>query len=157
MTEKVKNYSTEDIFIRNNKVIKTLRNRLLKLSNRSSYPFVDVKLGSIPSDIAHSELFGHEKGAFTGAISKKNGIIYQAKDGTLFLDEIESIDQRLLSFFIRFFEKNVIRPMGAFHEITVNARIIVAAPKNIDLSSIFTTALLQRLNIVIDLPLLSND
>ena len=100
-------------------------------SDRSNKPFVAVNVAAIPKELIESELFGHEKGAFTGAVTRRIGKFEEAHNGTLFLDEIGELDINLQAKLLRVLqEKEVIRVGG--NEVTpVNARIIVATHKNL--------------------------
>lgn len=75
------------------------------LSDRNEGPFIPINLGALPSGMMASELFGHEKGSFTGAIAQRKGKFEQAKNGTIFLDEIESIDENTQVSLLRLVEE----------------------------------------------------
>jgi two-component system, NtrC family, response regulator AtoC len=100
-------------------------------SDRSKKPFVAVNVAAIPKDLLESELFGHEKGAFTGAVTRRIGKFEEANNGTLFLDEIGELDINLQAKLLRVLqEKEVVRVGG--NEVTkINCRIIVATHKNL--------------------------
>lgn len=100
-------------------------------SDRSKKPFVAVNVAAIPKELIESELFGHEKGAFTGAVTRRIGKFEEANNGTLFLDEIGELDINLQAKLLRVLqEKEVVRVGG--NEVTkVNCRIIVATHKNL--------------------------
>lgn len=100
-------------------------------SDRSKKPFVAVNVAAIPRELIESELFGHEKGAFTGAVTRRVGKFEEANNGTLFLDEIGELDINLQAKLLRVLqEKEVVRVGG--NEVTkVNCRIIVATHKNL--------------------------
>ncbi|MDH5682014.1 MAG: sigma-54 dependent transcriptional regulator, partial [Spirochaetota bacterium] len=100
-------------------------------SDRVDQPFVAINCGAIPRDLLESELFGHEKGAFTGAIAKKIGCFEQADGGTLFLDEIGDLDLDLQVKLLRVLQDNQIQPVGAVKKIKVNVRIISATHRNL--------------------------
>lgn len=100
------------------------------LSNRASGPFVPLNCGAIPSDLLESEVFGHLKGAFTGAISDKPGAAAVADGGTLFLDEICELDMNLQAKLLRFLQTSSIQPVGASHPQKVNVRIICASNRD---------------------------
>jgi two-component system response regulator HydG len=102
-------------------------------SKRKDQPFVAVDCGALPKELAASELFGHEKGAFTGAISAKKGHFEMANGGTLFLDEIGNLSYENQIKLLRVLQERVIRRMGSEKDIPVNVRIIVAT--NEDLKS----------------------
>lgn len=100
-------------------------------SDRKKKPFVAVNMSAIPRELAESELFGHEKGAFTGAASRHAGKFEQAHDGTLFLDEIGEMDPNLQAKLLRALqEKEVIR-VGGREPVKVNCRIIAATHRNL--------------------------
>jgi two-component system, NtrC family, response regulator AtoC len=100
-------------------------------SDRSKKPFVAVNVAAIPKELIESELFGHEKGAFTGAVTRRIGKFEEANNGTLFLDEIGELDINLQAKLLRVLqEKEVVRVGG--NELTkINCRIIVATHKNL--------------------------
>ncbi|MDR8390221.1 sigma-54 dependent transcriptional regulator [Aliifodinibius sp. S!AR15-10] len=103
--------------------------RIHKQSQRSSDPFVPINSGAIPGELIESELFGHEKGAFTGATSTKEGCFEQAHNGTLFLDEIGDMPNSLQVKVLRAVELNSFRRVGGKHEISVDVRIVSATNK----------------------------
>ncbi len=100
-------------------------------SRRRDGPFVPVNLGAIPGEIAESELFGHEKGAFTGAIDTKIGLFKAAEGGTIFLDEIGEASLNLQVKLLRVLETKRILPVGATKEIPVDVRILAATNKDL--------------------------
>lgn len=119
-------------------------------SEAAGYPFVDIHCGSIPGPLLESELFGHEKGSFTGAYSAKNGLLEISNGGTVFLDEINSMPLGLQNKLLKAVETKKIRRVGGIEEIDINTRIIAAA--NIDLAeavrkSEFREDLYYRLNV----------
>jgi len=95
-------------------------------SRRGGAPFVAVNCGSIPTHLVQSELFGHEKGAFTGAYRRNIGRIESAAGGTIFLDEIGDLSLELQVNLLRFLEEKTIRRVGATEDIRVDARVIAA-------------------------------
>ncbi len=118
-------------------------------SARSKKPFVAVDCGSIPKELANSELFGHIKGAFTGAINDKKGVFEQAKGGTLFLDEIGNLSYANQVKLLRALQERVINKVGDTRTINVDVRLIAAT--NEDLidnvqSNQFREDLFHRLN-----------
>lgn len=122
-----------------------------QLSSRRSSPFVEVNCGAIPSGLIASELFGHEKGAFTGAISDRIGFIQKAHKGTLFLDEIGDMPSDLQIHLLHFLENKQIHKVGADKFIDVDCRVIAAS--HVDLKSEvvqgeFREDLFYRLNIL---------
>jgi two-component system nitrogen regulation response regulator GlnG len=122
-----------------------------ELGNRRTGPFVAVNTAAIPADLVESELFGHEKGAFTGAIAQAIGKFEQANGGTLFLDEIGDMPAEAQTRLLRALQSGRIRRVGGRQEIAVNVRIIAAT--NRDLAPMiavgtFREDLFYRLNVV---------
>ena len=106
--------------------------RMLHLaSNRKDAPFVAINCAAIPQDLIESELFGHEKGSFTGATQSKKGKIELASGGTLFLDEIGDLDFDLQAKLLRMLQEQVIQRVGGNNEINVDVRIIAATHRNL--------------------------
>ena len=126
------------------------------LGNRRSGPFVAVNAAAIPAELIESELFGHEKGAFTGAVVRHIGKFEQAAGGTLFLDEIGDMPMQAQTRLLRTLQSGLVRRVGGREEIAVDARIIAAT--NRDLAPMiaagqFREDLYYRLNVVpISLP-----
>ncbi len=102
------------------------------LSGRSNKPFVAINCGAIPRDLVESELFGHEKGAFTGAISKKMGKFQQAHGGTLFLDEIADLSFDSQVKLLRALQEQEVQPIGSNEKIKIDVRVISATNKNLE-------------------------
>ena len=100
-------------------------------SNRRSGPFVVVNCASIPHDLLESELFGHERGAFTGAIQRRIGKFEQANGGTIFLDEIGELDQSLQSKILRVIQEKQFARVGGNETITTDARLIFATHRDL--------------------------
>ena len=100
-------------------------------SKRKENPFVAVDCGALPKELAASELFGHEKGAFTGAVSAKKGYFEMANGGTLFLDEIGNLTYENQIKLLRVLQERVIRRMGSEKDIPVDVRIIVATNEDL--------------------------
>jgi two-component system nitrogen regulation response regulator NtrX len=100
-------------------------------SERSSQPFVEVNCAAIPSELIESELFGHEKGAFTSAIKQRKGKFEQADGGTLFLDEIGDMSLSAQAKVLRALQEHKITRVGSDNDISVNVRIVAATNKNI--------------------------
>ena len=127
-----------------------------RLSPRSRGPFVSINCGAIPENLLESELFGHKKGSFTGAISDKTGKFEQADGGTLFLDEIGEMPMNLQVKLLRVLQERVIERVGDLTPRSVNIRVIAATNKDLSdeiASGRFREDLLYRLNeITIDLP-----
>jgi len=125
-------------------------------SARAHRPFVVVNSGSVPVDLLESNLFGHRKGAFTGAVSAKRGLFEVADGGSLFFDEISSIHPDVQSKLLRVIQEREFLPLGAVESVRVDVRIIAAT--NIDLKELvergqFREDLFYRLNvIVVNLP-----
>ncbi len=105
--------------------------RLHEKSNRASAPFIEVNCAAIPSELIESELFGHEKGAFTSAIRQHKGKFEQADGGTLFLDEIGDMSLAAQAKVLRVLQENKISRVGSNKDITVNVRVVAATNKNI--------------------------
>lgn len=100
------------------------------LSPRSAAPFVPLNCGAIPSELLESEVFGHLKGSFTGAIADKKGAAAAADGGTLFLDEICELDLNLQTKLLRFLQTSTIQPVGATKPRKVNVRIVCATNRD---------------------------
>ena len=100
-------------------------------SHRRSGPFVAVNCSAIPGDLAEAELFGHEKGAFTGAQGKRIGLLQQADGGTLFLDEIGELPLEMQSKLLTALEEGQIRPLGANRPIEVDFRLLAATNRDL--------------------------
>ncbi len=101
------------------------------LSKRRDNPFVPVNCGALPEYLFESEIFGHERGAFTGAVRKKLGLLEFANHGTFFFDEIGDMSQNLQVKLLRMLEDKKIRRVGGEEEIEINVRIIAATNKNL--------------------------
>lgn len=99
---------------------------LHKQSKRASKPFIAIDCGALSKDLAASELFGHIKGAFTGAISDKQGQFEAANGGTLFLDEVGNLSYEVQIKLLRALQERVVQPLGSTKSIPVNVRIIAA-------------------------------
>jgi len=100
-------------------------------SNRAEGPFIEVNCAAIPSELIESELFGHEKGAFTSAIKQRKGKFEQAEGGTIFLDEIGDMSLSAQAKVLRALQENKITRVGADKDITINVRVIAATNKNL--------------------------
>lgn len=96
------------------------------LSDRADKPFVPVNCAAIAPEVIESELFGHLKGAFTGAASSREGLFFYAQGGTLFLDEVGELPYALQSKLLRVIEEKKVRPVGAEREIPVDVRLVAA-------------------------------
>jgi DNA-binding NtrC family response regulator len=99
--------------------------------NRADRIFVPINCGAIPENLLESELFGHVKGAYTGAAESKKGLFEHADKGTLFLDEIGDLSRPLQSKLLRFLQDGRIRRVGDFREVNVDARILAATNKDL--------------------------
>ena len=128
---------------------------LHNLSGRRERTFVKLNCAAIPTGLLESELFGHEKGAFTGAHTMKRGLWEEAADGTLFLDEITETSLSVQAKLLRALQEGVIRRVGANQEIKVTARVIAASNKDIEKAvaeGTFREDLYYRLGQVLHLP-----
>lgn len=120
-------------------------------SRRATKPFVEVNCAAIPEELIESELFGHEKGAFTGAISKKRGKFDLAHGGTLFLDEIGDMSLKTQAKILRILQENRFERVGGTEPIEVDVRVIAATNKNLDeeiAQGKFREDLYYRLNVI---------
>ncbi|PWW09389.1 two-component system response regulator GlrR [Mangrovibacter plantisponsor] len=139
-------------------------------SPRSGKPFVAINCGALPEQLLESELFGHARGAFTGAVSSREGLFQAAQGGSLFLDEIGDMPLALQVKLLRVLQERQVRPLGSNSDIAVDVRIISAThrdlPKAMELGE-FREDLFYRLNVVSlkipplqarpeDIPLLAN-
>ncbi len=127
-----------------------------RLSPRRNKQFVAINCGAIPENLLESELFGHVKGSFTGAVRDKEGFFKVASGGTLFLDEIGNVPVNLQVKLLRAIEEKAIIPVGGTQPIPVDIRIIAATNRNLEEqveSGLFREDLFYRLNVVgIELP-----
>ncbi len=120
-------------------------------SRRAAKPFVSVNCAAIPDNLLESELFGHEKGAFTGAIARRIGKFEEANGGTLLLDEISEMDIRLQAKLLRAIQERVIDRVGGAQSVSVDIRIIATSNRNLAdevRSGTFREDLLYRLNVI---------
>ena len=104
---------------------------LHKNSSRKKAPFIELNCAAIPSELIESELFGHEKGAFTSAVKQKKGNFEQAEGGTLFLDEIGDMSASAQAKVLRALQENRIRRVGGEKDIKVNVRVLAATNKDL--------------------------
>ncbi len=121
-------------------------------SNRSSAPLIEVNCAAIPSELIESELFGHEKGAFTSAISQRKGKFEQAEGGTIFLDEIGDMSLSAQAKVLRALQENKITRVGGEKEIKVNVRIVAATNKDLNkeiAAGNFREDLYHRLSVIL--------
>ena len=136
-----------------------LANAIHQHSHVSEGPFVAINCGAVPGELLESELFGHKKGAFTGAVKDHQGLFQQAQGGTLFLDEIGDMPLNLQVKLLRVLQEKTIRPVGFQEEIPIDVRIVSATHKNLPdaiANQQFREDLYYRLNVVnLKLPPLS--
>ena len=139
-------------------------------SRRAKGPFIKVNCAALPESVAESELFGHVKGAFTGAISNRSGKFEMADNGTLFLDEIGELSLALQAKLLRVLQERKVRPLGSNRDIDIDVRIISATHRDLPKAMTrgeFREDLYYRLNVVSlkipalaerteDIPLLAN-
>jgi len=122
-----------------------------RLSNRSDKPFITVNCGALPNELIQSELFGHEKGAFTGADRQRIGRIEAADGGTIFLDEIGDLPLEQQINLLRFLQEKTITRIGAHEEHTINTRVVAATHVNLEKAvetGRFREDLYYRLNVL---------
>ncbi len=120
-------------------------------SDRAEGPCVAINCCTLPEELLDSELFGHVKGAFTGATKDRKGLFQQADGGTLFLDEIGDITPRLQAKLLRVLQESEIRPVGGTHNMSVDVRVIAATNRDLDKAVAdgeFRSDLLFRLNVL---------
>jgi two-component system, NtrC family, response regulator PilR len=118
---------------------------------RRDGPFVPVNCGAIPTELMESELFGHKRGSFTGAVSDKRGLIQSAEDGTLFLDEIGDLPLHMQVKLLRVIQEKAVRPLGEQLEVGVDVRILSATHKNLSAlvaEGKFREDLFYRVNVI---------
>jgi len=120
-------------------------------SDRADSPFIAINCGAIPSELLESELFGHVKGAFTGAISNRVGRFELADGGTIFLDEIGDLEPALQVKILRALQERAFEPVGGTKTVSVNVRVIAATNKNLEeqvRNGKFREDLFYRLNVI---------
>jgi two-component system response regulator PilR (NtrC family) len=131
---------------------KELVARLVHASgSRRDGPFIAVNCGAIPTELMESELFGHKRGSFTGAVADKKGLVQSAEGGTLFLDEVADLPLHMQVKLLRVVQEKTIRPVGESREETVDVRILSATHKNLaDLvaDGRFREDLFYRINVI---------
>ncbi len=118
---------------------------------RRDGPFVPVNCGAIPSELMESELFGHKKGSFTGAVADKQGLIQSAEGGTLFLDEIADLPLHMQVKLLRVIQEKAVRPIGDSREQPIDVRILSATHKNLSTlvaEGRFREDLFYRVNVI---------
>jgi len=130
-----------------------------RASPRRKQPFVALNCSAIPESLLESELFGHKKGSFTGAIKDHIGLFESANNGTLFLDEIGDMPLALQAKLLRVLQESRVRPIGGSEDVEVNVRVISATHRDLEkamVEKLFREDLFYRLNVVmIELPPLS--
>ncbi|ESQ76014.1 sigma-54-dependent Fis family transcriptional regulator [Asticcacaulis sp. AC402] len=120
-------------------------------SRRATRPFISVNCAAIPDNLLESELFGHEKGAFTGAMARRIGKFEEADGGTLLLDEISEMDARLQAKLLRALQERVIDRVGGAKPVPVNIRVLATSNRNLTAAvkdGSFREDLLYRLNVI---------
>jgi two-component system response regulator PilR (NtrC family) len=118
---------------------------------RSDGPFVPINCGAIPTELMESELFGHQKGSFTGAVSDKIGLIQAAEGGTLFLDEVADLPLHMQVKLLRVIQEKAVRPVGQSNELPVDVRILSATHQNLEelvAEGSFREDLYYRINVI---------
>ena len=129
-----------------------------QLSSRAAYPYIPINCSAIPETLMESELFGHEKGAFTGAIARREGCFELANNGTLFLDEIGEMPITLQAKLLRVLEDRKLRRLGGSKEVSVDVRVLAATnkdPHKAVRDNMLREDLLYRLNVIhMELPAL---
>jgi two-component system response regulator PilR (NtrC family) len=120
-------------------------------SDRRGQPFVAINCGGIPESLMESELFGHKKGSFTGAIHDKSGLFQEAHRGTIFLDEIGELSLPIQVKLLRAVQEKTVRPVGGTEDLSVDIRIVSATNKSLEKEVIagkFREDLYYRLNVI---------
>jgi two-component system response regulator PilR (NtrC family) len=118
---------------------------------RRDGPFVPVNCGAIPTELMESELFGHKRGSFTGAIADKKGLVQVAEGGTLFLDEVADLPLHMQVKLLRLIQERTVRPVGESREVPVDARILSATHRNLAAlvaGGAFREDLYYRINVI---------
>ena len=122
-----------------------------QMSSRASQPLIDVNCAAIPEELIESELFGHEKGSFTGAVTKKRGKFELANDGTIFLDEIGDMSLKTQAKILRVLQEQQFQRVGGGRTIKVNVRVLAATNKDLEAeikNGQFREDLYYRLNVI---------
>lgn len=118
---------------------------------RGKFPFITIHCSTVHEDLAESELFGHRKGSFSGAVSSRSGLFQAAEHGTVFLDDVNDLPLRLQPKLLDALQRGSIRPLGADRETTVDVRVIAAANKKLEplvAEGAFRADLYHRLNVI---------
>lgn len=121
------------------------------LGPRAAAPFVPVNCGAIPTELMESELFGHKKGSFTGALADKEGLFESAAGGTLFLDEVAELPLHMQVKLLRAIQEKSVRPVGSQREVSVDCRILSATHKDLQAlvqQGLFRQDLFYRVNVI---------
>ena len=161
MIDAIKNYDTSVLIVGETGTGKELVARAIHdASDRKNKPFIPVNCSALPYNLIESELFGHVKGAFTGAITNRPGRFQLANEGTLLLDEVGTLSLELQVKLLRAIQNKIIEPVGSSKNITVNVRIISASNRNLSElvdKNEFREDLLYRLKVIqITIPPLRN-
>ncbi|GFO56271.1 sigma-54-dependent Fis family transcriptional regulator [Geomonas sp. Red276] len=120
------------------------------LSDRREAPFIAINCASVPANLLESELFGHEKGSFTGATGRKKGLLEEADQGTVFLDEIGEMDMAMQAKLLRVLQERTVRRVGGLKDIPIDVRVIAATNRNLQkriAEGTFREDLFYRLNV----------
>ncbi|MGQ0815123.1 MAG: sigma-54-dependent transcriptional regulator [Gemmatimonadota bacterium] len=122
-----------------------------QLSERESGPFVSINAGALPENLLESELFGHVKGSFTGAVRDKEGLLVAARSGTFFMDEIGEMSPALQVKLLRALQEREVVPVGATEPVTIDVRVIAATNRDLEHEirrGAFRSDLYYRLNVI---------
>src|SRR5690606_30818754 len=128
-----------------------LANYIHESSNRADGPFMSINCGALPENLLESELFGHVKGSFTGAVRDKQGLFAAARGGTFFLDEVGEMPPSLQVKLLRVLQEREVIPVGATESIPVDVRILAATNRDLEEEirrGNFRSDLFYRLNVI---------